>query len=59
METRRAAAAAAVAHGRAHPGPPEGPLRGYERLYRDHVQQAHLGADFDFLRHESLGEGKP
>ncbi len=22
---------------------------GYVRLYRDHVQQAHLGADFDFL----------
>ncbi len=30
------------------------PARGYERLYLDHVQQAHLGCDFDFLRHESL-----
>ena len=30
------------------------PARGYERLYHDAVQQAHLGADFDFLRHESL-----
>jgi dihydroxy-acid dehydratase len=24
--------------------------RGYVRLYREHVQQAHLGADLDFLR---------
>jgi dihydroxy-acid dehydratase len=30
------------------------PERGYERLYFDHVQQAHLGCDFDFLRHRSL-----
>jgi dihydroxy-acid dehydratase len=30
------------------------PSRGHERLYRQSVQQAHLGADFDFLRHESL-----
>ena len=30
--------------------PPSG--RGYERLYRQSVQQAHLGADFDFLRPE-------
>jgi len=30
------------------------PLRGYDRLYAEHVQQAHLGCDFDFLRHESL-----
>ncbi|MFN8441545.1 MAG: IlvD/Edd family dehydratase [Caldilineaceae bacterium] len=28
--------------------------RGYEALYYQHVQQAHLGVDFDFLRHESL-----
>jgi dihydroxy-acid dehydratase len=27
-----------------------GAERGYVRLYRDHVQQAHLGADLDFLR---------
>jgi dihydroxy-acid dehydratase len=26
--------------------------RGYERLFRESVQQAHLGMDFDFLRHE-------
>lgn len=31
------------------------PARGYERLYLDHVQQAHLGCDFDFLRPPSLG----
>jgi dihydroxy-acid dehydratase len=33
------------------------PRRGYERLYLQAVQQAHLGADFDFLRHESLQAG--
>ncbi|TDS16209.1 IlvD/Edd family dehydratase [Sphingobacterium paludis] len=27
--------------------------RGYAKLYQDHVQQAHLGADFDFLRGSS------
>ena len=30
------------------------PARGYERLYHTAIQQAHLGADFDFLRHENL-----
>jgi len=30
------------------------PQRGYERLFVEHVQQAHLGMDFDFLRHASL-----
>jgi dihydroxy-acid dehydratase len=34
------------------PAPP--PARGYERLYLQHTQQAHLGADFDFLRHPDL-----
>ena len=29
--------------------PPAAPLRGYAKLYVDHVQQAHLGADLDFL----------
>lgn len=29
--------------------PPPAPERGYARLYVDHVQQAHLGADLDFL----------
>lgn len=31
--------------------------RGYEYLYQRYVQQAHLGADFSFLRHESLRNG--
>ena len=26
------------------------PDRGWERLYIEHVEQAHLGADLDFLR---------
>ena len=30
------------------------PVRGYERLFLDHVQQADLGCDFDMLRHPSL-----
>jgi dihydroxy-acid dehydratase len=25
------------------------PARGYAKMYVDHVQQAHLGADLDFL----------
>jgi L-arabonate dehydrase len=29
--------------------PPELPKRGYIRIYVEHVQQAHLGADLDFL----------
>ena len=29
--------------------PPEKPARGYARLYADHVTQAGLGCDFDFL----------
>jgi L-arabonate dehydrase len=28
---------------------PEAPARGWEKLYVEHVQQAHLGADLDFL----------
>jgi dihydroxy-acid dehydratase len=28
--------------------------RGYEHLFQETVQQAHLGMDFDFLRHELL-----
>jgi dihydroxy-acid dehydratase len=31
------------------PPPRPGVARGYGRLYQDHVLQAHLGADFDFL----------
>ncbi len=30
------------------------PARGYAWLYQQATQQAHLGADFDFLRHETL-----
>ena len=33
------------------------PGRGYEWLYKQTVQQAHLGVDFEFLRHESLRKG--
>src|SRR5579872_3147851 len=33
-----------------------GAKRGYVKLYRDHVQQAHLGADMDFLRGGSGAE---
>jgi dihydroxy-acid dehydratase len=40
----------------AQPPPDPLPPRGYERLYFQTIQQAHLGADFDFLRHELLGE---
>jgi L-arabonate dehydrase len=29
--------------------PPTPPSRGYQKIYVDHVQQAHLGADLDFL----------
>ena len=29
--------------------PLEAPKRGWQKLYVDHVQQAHLGADLDFL----------
>jgi L-arabonate dehydrase len=29
--------------------PPALPQRGWQRLYIEHVQQAHLGADLDFL----------
>jgi dihydroxy-acid dehydratase len=32
--------------------------RGYAWLYEQAVQQAHLGADFDFLRHEKLREAE-
>jgi dihydroxy-acid dehydratase len=34
------------------PPPPE-PARGYARLYAEHVTQADLGCDFDFLRGET------
>jgi dihydroxy-acid dehydratase len=37
------------------PGP-RSAVRGYEYLYQQHCQQAHLGADFDFLRHSALRE---
>ena len=34
------------------------PTRGWERMYIDHVQQAHLGVDLDFLR-GSTGSATP
>jgi dihydroxy-acid dehydratase len=34
---------------RANWTPPPSPSRGYQKLYVEHVQQAHLGADLDFL----------
>jgi dihydroxy-acid dehydratase len=33
------------------------PERGFERLHHQSIQQANLGADFDFLRHPSLQVG--
>jgi L-arabonate dehydrase len=35
--------------------PPAAPARGWSKLYVDHVQQAHLGADLDFLNGGSGG----
>jgi len=40
---------ATMAARRAQWAPPALPARGWERLYVEHVQQAHLGADLDFL----------
>jgi L-arabonate dehydrase len=40
---------ATLAARRAQWTPPSLPARGWERLYVEHVQQAHLGADLDFL----------
>jgi dihydroxy-acid dehydratase len=40
---------AALADRRARWAPPPLPDRGWERLYAEHVQQAHQGADLDFL----------
>ena len=40
---------ATLAARRAQWTPPFLPARGWERLYVEHVQQAHLGADLDFL----------
>jgi dihydroxy-acid dehydratase len=40
--------------------PPQTHVRGYRKLYDQHVEQAHLGCDFDFLRgadKEILPEG--
>jgi len=36
--------------------PPAAPVRGWAKLYVDHVQQAHLGADMDFLVGGSGGD---
>jgi dihydroxy-acid dehydratase len=40
---------AELARRRAQWSPPPAPVRGWAKLYVDHVQQAHLGADLDFL----------
>ncbi|MDH5829568.1 dihydroxy-acid dehydratase [Luteimonas sp. M1R5S18] len=40
---------AELARRRAEWTPPPAPARGWSKLYVDHVQQAHLGADLDFL----------
>ncbi|WP_374012068.1 IlvD/Edd family dehydratase [Pseudoxanthomonas koreensis] len=40
---------AELARRRAQWTPPPAPERGWAKLYVDHVQQAHLGADLDFL----------
>jgi dihydroxy-acid dehydratase len=40
--------------------PRSGHVRGYRNLYNQHIEQAHLGCDFDFLRggdEETLPEG--
>jgi dihydroxy-acid dehydratase len=47
-----------LARRRADWQPPEAPKRGWYKLYVDHVQQAHLGADLDFLVGSS-GAGVP
>jgi dihydroxy-acid dehydratase len=38
---------------------PPCPPRGYAHLYHQAIQQAHLGCDFDFLRHEGLLDRQP
>jgi L-arabonate dehydrase len=38
-----------LARRRAEWAPPDAPKRGWYKLYVEHVQQAHLGADLDFL----------
>src|SRR5690606_27156303 len=40
---------AELARRRAEWTPPPAPTRGWAKVYVDHVQQAHLGADLDFL----------
>ena len=45
-----------LAQRRASWRPPQAPARGYAKLYVDHVQQAHLGADLDFLVGGSGGD---
>jgi len=47
-----------LARRRANWKPLEAPKRGWQKLYVDHVQQAHLGADLDFLVGAS-GAGVP
>jgi dihydroxy-acid dehydratase len=47
--------AAELARRRARWSPPPKPARGYTRLYVDHVGQAGLGCDFDFLADTARG----
>jgi L-arabonate dehydrase len=47
--------AAELERRRAEWQPPAAPARGWAKLYVDHVQQAHLGADLDFLNGGSGG----
>jgi dihydroxy-acid dehydratase len=42
---------AELARRRAAFTPPEKPKRGWRKLYAEHVLQANLGADLDFLGH--------
>ncbi|ULX53906.1 dihydroxy-acid dehydratase [Cupriavidus taiwanensis] len=45
---------------RAWQAPPSQHVRGYRNLYNQHIEQAHLGCDFDFLRgasEDTLPEG--
>ena len=44
-----AASDAELVERRKHWVAPPAPTRGYQKLYVEHVQQAHLGADLDFL----------
>ena len=42
---------------RAAPPTRDIPIRGYARLFEDHILQAHEGCDFDFLQRKETGPG--